>query len=219
MESGAVDLAPVQGGIGLADHKNIRQVATLYVEPLHLLVKEPLEAGVSRNLAALAGHTVDISKPGSGTYLLAAQVLEFSGLQLPHGDQPGDVRTVQGDYGSLLEQMAEFESSSDAEREAVLGDLPDAIFLISAVPSVAARQLVAVGGYRLVPLPFGDAFSLASVEEATDDHDRIAQVFIHSTDIPAFAYSVDPVVPRETCRIRPLEPTSAAHCIARQTSR
>jgi TRAP-type uncharacterized transport system substrate-binding protein len=198
LESGEVDLALVQGGIGLDGHAHIRQLATLYVEPLHLLVKEPLEASVSANLVNLAGHSIDISKPGSGTYLLATQVLGFAGLRSPRGNQPGDYLTVAGDYQRLLEKLARIDGASEAQRQAVLAELPDAIFLIGAVPSQMAGQLVEIAGYRLIPLPFGDAFSLTSVEEATDDHDRIAQAFIHSTQIPAYAYSVDPPVPRET---------------------
>ncbi len=199
VEAGEVDLALVQGGIGLENHPHVRQLAALCIEPLHLLVKEPLATDVQENLVALRGRTIDMSRPGSGTYLLAAQVLEFAGLHPAREGRAGDYSTVEGSYNELLDQLAELDNASGTQRDDDLQHLPDAIFLVSAIPSELAKRLVTIGGYRLVRLQFGEAFSLISVEEATDDHDRIAQAFIHTTEIPAFAYSVDPPVPSEPC--------------------
>jgi TRAP-type uncharacterized transport system substrate-binding protein len=42
-----VDLALVQGGLSVSDRPNVRQIATLHVEPLHLLVKKELWKPVS----------------------------------------------------------------------------------------------------------------------------------------------------------------------------
>ena len=51
LESGRVDAALVQGGLDMVNHRDLRQVAVLHVEPLHLLVKEQIHRAVARNLA------------------------------------------------------------------------------------------------------------------------------------------------------------------------
>src|SRR5262249_10165842 len=55
----ALDLALVQGGLQRNGWPHVRQVATLHVEPLHLLVKKELYDKVSAHLAALDGKTVN----------------------------------------------------------------------------------------------------------------------------------------------------------------
>ena len=42
VDSGELDLALVQGGLDPKFHPNVRQVAALHVEPMHLLVKEEI---------------------------------------------------------------------------------------------------------------------------------------------------------------------------------
>lgn len=43
--------------------------------------------------------------------------------------------------------------------------LPDGIFLIETLPSEIARRLVSERGYRLVGLPFAEAFALSAFPE------------------------------------------------------
>ena len=87
VQSGRVDVAFVQGGIDTTDRTGLRQVAAIHVEPLHLLVKEEIHHGVTRNLGGLRGKVVNLGERGSGTYLLAAEVMAFSGL-LPGSTTP-----------------------------------------------------------------------------------------------------------------------------------
>jgi hypothetical protein len=76
--------------------------------------------------------------------------------------------------------------------------MPDAIFMVSSLPSRRVKHLVTRHGYRLVPLPFGEAFALESLAhgpgappaERTIDNGRT-----HPTVIPAFTYGVEPPVP------------------------
>ena len=79
--SAQVDVALVQGGLDLADHPGLRQVAVLHIEPLHLLVKADVYRAVATNLAGLQGKVVNVGERGSGTYLLATEVMAFSGLR------------------------------------------------------------------------------------------------------------------------------------------
>src|SRR5262245_27339894 len=49
-----VDCALIQGGLSIGERPNVRQVALLHVEPLHLLVRKELYEDVSKGLTALA---------------------------------------------------------------------------------------------------------------------------------------------------------------------
>ena len=146
LESGEADAALVQGGLEMGDSPTLRQVATLHVEPLHLLVKEEIHRDVARNLAGLRGKVVNLGDPGSGSRVVSAEILEFSGLN------PGD------DY------VASALSYADLERQGDRARLPDAVFTVSTLPSPVARRLVTRHAYRLVPLPFLEAFTLGALD-------------------------------------------------------
>jgi TRAP-type uncharacterized transport system substrate-binding protein len=186
VQSGRVDVAFVQGGIDMTDRPGLRQVAALHVEPLHLLVKEELHRGVTRNLSGLRGKVVNVGERGSGTYLLATEVMAFSGLR------------AGIDYTESTLSYADLETESKASR------LPDAVFTVSTLPSPVARHLVTKHHYRLVSLPFCEAFGLGALDE---DHaspyppghtaSRIDRRRVYDAMIPAFAYEIEPGVPPE----------------------
>ena len=71
-------------------HPNLRQVAVLHLEPLHLLVKEDIQRAVTHSLAGLRSKVVNLGERGSGTYLLAKEVMAFSGLRRDrlYGEHP-----------------------------------------------------------------------------------------------------------------------------------
>ena len=147
VNSGTIDVALVQGGLNFASRPNVRQVATLNVEPLHLLVKPELQVSVEESLLALRGKTINLSRSRSGTNLLARDVLEFAGLK-----QEGV------DYHANTLGYQELEAMTSLEQ------LPDAAFVISAPPAPIAQHLVSKWGYRLVPLPFAAVFQPVNVE-------------------------------------------------------
>src|SRR5262249_55256321 len=90
VNSRELDLALVQGGLFAPELGNLRQVAALYTEPLHLLVRKELAAAVTQDLAALKGKRINLSQHGSGTYLLSKGVLEFAGIKVPQDGGQGD---------------------------------------------------------------------------------------------------------------------------------
>jgi TRAP-type uncharacterized transport system substrate-binding protein len=186
LEAGQVDVALVQGGLEMNDLPHLRQVAALHVEPLHLLVKEEIHASVTRNLVGLRDKVVNLGELGSGSYLLAAEVLEFSGLR------PGIDFTVS------------HSGYADLEREADRSQLPDAVFSVSTLPSPMVRHLVTKHAYRLVPLPFLEAFTLGALDRELDAPHapgeaaiRIDRRHVCDATIPAFVYEVEPGVPPE----------------------
>ena len=158
--AGRIDVALIQGG--LESRPEIREVAVVVPEPLHLLVRpELLETGIE----SLRNKRLNLSTAGSGTRKLALQALKMAGLK-------------PGDYVDEDRSYAELEALSAV-------DLPDAVFLVSPLPSRFAEWIVVERGYRLMAMPFGDAMSL---------RDNSLQDVI----VPAYTYSVVPAVPQET---------------------
>jgi TRAP-type uncharacterized transport system substrate-binding protein len=188
VERREVDVALVQGGLSPVGRPNVREVAALHVEPMHLLVKKELFQDVSTSLTALRGKAVDLEEVGSGTHTLASAIVEFVGLR-PRGQDPA------GGYVPVSLDRKELFAAQDTTR------LPDAVFLISSLPSPTATYLVTRHGYRLVSLPFAEAFALRSLAEpAGGDPQGPAQGHIvmgriQAVTVPAFTYGVEPAVP------------------------
>jgi TRAP-type uncharacterized transport system substrate-binding protein len=96
-------------------------------------------------------------------------------------------------------------SLSHKELQAITSaeNLPDAVITVASLPTPLIRHLVTRWGYRLVPLPFAEAFGLGDVDSddgpADFDPSRarslVDRVHLHETNIPAFTYGVDPAVP------------------------
>src|SRR5262249_16534697 len=120
VNSRQLDLALVQGGLPINGRTDVRQVVALHVEPLHLLVKKELFGQVSAKLGALDGKTVALSEVGSGTHVLAADVLTFAGLRPRRGGRPGGYVPMEWDQRRLF-------AEKDPAR------LPDAVFLVSSL--------------------------------------------------------------------------------------
>ena len=188
VNAGKLDLALVQGGLHDEGRPNVRQVATLSVEPLHLMVKKELLESVSANLTALDGKTVNLGPVGSGTFSLAHDVLAFAGL---HPRQPNS----KGGYTIANLGRLELHALKDRDK------MPDAVCIVSSLPSEMCKFLVTERDYRLVPLPFGEAFSLdrLSVTESgrvSSAHGgRVEKGRVRAVVIPAFTYQVEPPVP------------------------
>jgi TRAP-type uncharacterized transport system substrate-binding protein len=181
---GEIDCAFVQGGLGVGDRPNVRLVAIMQIEPLHLLVKKELADKVSERLSTLDGKTVNVDEPATGTHTLSVAVLAFAGLT-PH---------VEGKSGGYHAKQLDRQKLMTADGS----ELPDAIFILSSLPSRAATHLVTRHGYQLVPLPFGEAFSLSSIgEHSSQQHEShtIDKGRTYAATIPAYTYGVDPAMP------------------------
>jgi TRAP-type uncharacterized transport system substrate-binding protein len=127
---GELDCALIQGGIGT--QPNVRQVASIAEEPLHLLVKPELEPRIrSQGLRGLRGKRINLSTKGSGTRRVALVALDFADLH------PGR------DFTDEDVSYKDLESRAYAH-------LPDALFIVSLIPSPVVEQLVHRHGYVLV---------------------------------------------------------------------
>jgi len=180
-----VDVALVRGALNPAGRPNVRQVATLQVEPMHLLVKKELYHDASASLTALRGKTVDLEEVGSGTHALAVAILEFVGLRPRDQDPAGGYVPLSLDRKQLFEEQ-------DPAR------LPDAVFLVASLPSSTSAFLVSRHGYRLVSLPFAEAFALGSLARPEGpEASPVVQGRVQAVTIPPFTYGVEPPVPEQ----------------------
>jgi TRAP-type uncharacterized transport system substrate-binding protein len=185
-----VDVALVQGALTPGGRQDVRQVAALHVEPMHLLVKKELYKEASASLTALRGKTVDLDEIGSGAHSLATAILDFAGLQ------PRDRDPANGYISRSLDRKLLFTEEDTAR-------LPDAVFLLSTLPSPTVAFLVTRHGYRLVPLPFAEAFALQSLAEPMEVNEQqpakghVVMGRIQAATIPAFTYGIEPAVPEK----------------------
>ena len=181
VETGEIGLALTQGALAGHRYRNIRQVAVLHIEPLHLLVQSELWPETSRRLSTLRGSEINVSTPGSGTNALAVDMLRFVGLH------EGDYQATHLSYDQLM-------SANTAT-----ADLPDAVFTVSSLPSPLAKHLISRHGFRLVDLPIANAFKLDwRPRPKQTQHTRVVRRRITATQIPAFTYQVDPHRPEQT---------------------
>ena len=188
VESGKVDFALVSAALPIEEHPRIREVCPLYVEVLHLLVKEEIADEMGGSLSSLRGRRVDTGPAGSATTRLARAVLEFAGLASEAGPGPPAAASEEHDSRELLERI------DRGNREA----LPDAIFRLETLPSKVVLGIVRKGRYRLVPLPFADAFRLSGLLAeglATGSLDGIAREYVTDAWIPPFTYGIEPPTP------------------------
>ena len=134
-----VDAALIQGGVGRADlQPDLRDLGSLFFEPVWVFTRESSRA---RRLTDLAGQRIAIGQPGSGTQIVARQLLAASGVG------PGDAELVEvgGDQAA-------------AQLEA--GDL-DAAFFVSARISPLLAKLAADHDLVLMDFVRAPAFRYA----------------------------------------------------------
>lgn len=195
LEAGKVDFALVSGVFHIDNYARLREVAPLYPEALHLLVKKELAEPMRHGLAGLRGHTVSLGAPGSTSAVLAAAVLAFS--EIPPAPSTGDLGFIPL-YHDLKALDALLEKGDhDA--------LPDAIFHLATVPSTIVLKYVRSGHYRLVALPFADAFRLSAMISA--EAEELGQTEIERP------YVTDLVIPPYSYRTEPAEPADPIHTL------
>lgn len=108
---------------------NVRAIASLYTESLHLIVRADSDIA---EIGDLRGHRVGLDMPGSGTGVIAEAVLEAFGLPLdvltPHRARPNEAMDML-----------------------VAGSL-DATFMMAGYPVISVLQAADAGSIRLLPV-------------------------------------------------------------------
>ena len=135
IEEGKLDLALIQGGLD-SNYENIRHVATISPELIHVLVKPGIDS-----IADIRGKTVNMGSLVGGTRIVAKQIFTISGLK-------NGVDYIETNFSErdLIEMRPE--------------RLPDVIILISYAPSDVAEIMVKKYGYGLMEMPFPPSLAI-----------------------------------------------------------
>ena len=108
---------------------DLRILAPLYPNMTHIVVARGSTAG---SLADLAGGTVSVGPPGSGTEQMSRQILEAHGLS----------------YDDVTPRYLTFNESANALRDGAL----DAAIISVGYPAAAVLEATTTGGARLLPM-------------------------------------------------------------------
>ena len=90
-------------------------------------------------------------------------------------------------------------SASPDSRAAFAGVLPDAVFVVDNLPVPIVDQLVYIGDYQLVPLPYATALHLDSRRNHSAADDQLENGRLEAVTIPACTYGINPPVPATDC--------------------
>jgi TRAP transporter TAXI family solute receptor len=138
LQKGKADVAFVQGGTGAsADAPGLRSLASLYYEPIWIMVRK--HTGIGR-LSDLKGRRIGIDQEGSGTRQIALLLLADDGI---------DPRTA-----NLLPL-----GGADAASALRAGKLDAAFFVISPRAPIV-RQALAIPGVHLLSIKRAPAYAL-----------------------------------------------------------
>jgi TRAP-type uncharacterized transport system substrate-binding protein len=188
--------ALVLGGVTTRDYPHVRTVASLAKEYLHLLVKPEL---ADKGIFGLRGKRIALGEPTTASYHVARDVLNFVG-PAPRVEDKSDGysidRMTPGQGVRELVRIAALEGPARAE---AIARLPDAAMFLSPLPSPLARQLVTAFGYKLVPLPFAEAYGLDRLNQPSAEGVRVDRAMVTPGIIPAYTYGSDPAEPAKDC--------------------
>jgi TRAP transporter TAXI family solute receptor len=131
-----VQLAFVQGGTGGADAEDLVSLASLYFEPLWVFYRQ--DAAV-RRLGELAGRRIAIGPAGSGTRVIALELLEENGVT-------ADSASLQPIGGAQAVQ-------------ALTGGRVDAVFLVAGATADTVQSLARAPGIDLLSFDRAAAYT------------------------------------------------------------
>lgn len=133
-----VEVGFAQGGSSSAGNRaGIFSLGSIYYEPAWIFLRQRLEI---QNLAQLRGRRVSVGPDGSGTRVLALQLLALNGVPLPPTE--------------LL-----YLGAKDAARGLLKGDV-DAAFIVSAPEAKVVQDLLSAPGISLLSLDNAPAYLL-----------------------------------------------------------
>lgn len=135
--SSGVQAAIVQGGTAPQEASHLQAIASLFLEPVWVFVRgdqPPVR------LQELRGQRIAVGLDGSGTHMVALQLLEASGVR-----DDGTTRFVSLETGAAVEALMK-------------GDI-DAAFFVSSPAASFIRDLLRASGIQLLNLEEAEAYS------------------------------------------------------------
>ncbi len=192
-----LDLGLVLGGFPPEAYRNVRQVASLGVEPLHLLVRPELLEGTTPPLELLRNRRVSLGEQDTNGARLAEDLLRLAGLRATTPKAAGDFEAVYMQEADVVAQLRSWKRVAPPVRALLAERLPDALFLVDSLPAPLVDELVKTAGYRLVPLPYATALHLDNRRDEAHHADGMLDSRLEATTIPAYTYGITPAAPPE----------------------
>jgi hypothetical protein len=188
-EPNTIDMALAPEGVARPDQfPNARQVAALGIVTLHVMVRPELYDAAARSLGALRGKRINCGAHWSVMRVLGHDVLRLAGLRPPTASEPGDYRDELIPTQELLARLDGIAALPPAEQTWALAALPDAALFLAPLPSLLARRLVAVAGYRMVSVPFTEAYTLDRLNlhdpQGVPDGEVVERCWVVPTKVP-----------------------------------
>jgi hypothetical protein len=191
-----VNLSLIVGGVTTRDYPHVRTVTSLTKEHLHLLVKPEFS---KRGIAGFHGKRIFLGPPTTASYHVARDVLEFAGLRPIVEDRNGGYIIDPMPREQALRELARIPSLGEPARAEAIARLPDAALFLAPLPSPFAKRLITGFGYKLVSLPFAEAYGLDRLNPPTAEGVRIERSMLPPGVIPAYTYGNDPAEPAKEC--------------------
>jgi TRAP-type uncharacterized transport system substrate-binding protein len=195
--SSEVKLSLIVGGVTTRDYPHVRTVTSLTKEHLHLLVKPAFS---ERGIAGLHGKRVFLGPPTTASYHVARDVLDFVGLRPTVEDKNGGYIIDPMPREQALRELARIPSLGEPARAEAIARLPDAALFLAPLPSPFAKRLIAGFGYKLVSLPFAEAYGLDRLNPPTAEGVSIERSMLTPGVIPAYTYGNEPAEPAKECQ-------------------
>lgn len=180
-----VKLALVVGGVTAHADPHVRTVTTLTKEYLHLLVKPEL---AEHGIAGLHGKRIFLGPSTTASHHVAQDVLEFVGLRPKTQDKDNGYVIDSTSREQTLRELSRIAALQEPARAEAVARLPDAVMVLAPLPSPFVKPLVTDFGYRLLPLPFADAYGIDHLNPPDADGVSIERSMLTPGIIPAYTY-------------------------------
>jgi TRAP-type uncharacterized transport system substrate-binding protein len=188
--------ALIIGGVTMGDYPHVRTVTSLAKEHLHLLVKREI---ADQGIFGLRGKRIGLGPTTTASYQIARDVLNFAA-------PPHTVETKSGEYSfdamtreEAVRELAAIAALKEPARTAAMALLPDAVMFLAPLPTPFARELVTEYGYKLVPLPFAEAYELDRLNPPGLEGVHVDRSMLNPGVIPAYTYGSNPPEPAKEC--------------------
>lgn len=198
IKSGQLDAALVSNGVVVPNDDDIRVLAAIQLEAVHVLVRKEL-VGAGPLSEAIRGKRVNLGVQGSCEWLLARDFLSFARLKLPTASEPGDVVPMELSKEELIAQAHAILAATGDERAKLASELPDCLLVLASMPSTIVPLLTEAADYQLMPLPAARAYLMDNLQDSDPATTTIEREFLEPTAIPAHSYFTTRPFPPADC--------------------
>jgi len=197
---GKVDMALVSSGLPFENSNDIRVLAGLNLEPLHILVRQEFADSGLPLVDALKGKRFCSGEVGTCEHLLFADLLDFLRVSPRDGLGRSYFTSVTMNNKELIQRAEQAQHLTGESRQEKLRELPDVIGVVASLPSRLTQILLDTNEYRLLPLSYANAYLMDNLQSASLKGKGIERLYIEKAAIPAATYFGKLPIPIADCQ-------------------